>query len=351
LFTPYISLSAHMEVSKRTYSKRTTERVRIQIHTLRLAGYTIQRIADQLQLTQRIVQYTIHQPEKPAPRRGHLPRLSSERAQELITYVTSSEDARRDSYEVLAEAFNCGIKAIRNALRRHGYRRYVILLKPPLTERHKAIRLQWAYEHRNWTYEQWCLILWSDETWTDTTHHRKAWITRTKDELYHPDCVNPRTKSKSSWMFWGCFFGSTKGPGVFWEKSWGSINAERYIQHTLPHVYAMITANPGLRFMQDGASSHTAKKTTKALRQYEIISIQWPALSPDLNPIENLWNTMKDNLQREHGHVLKPTRDQLRAWIMEAWNSIRDDQLKALIESMPYRCQAVIDANGGHTRF
>lgn len=48
------------------------------------------------------------------------------------------------------------------------------------------------------------------------------------------------------------------------------------------------------------------------------IELQWPALSPDLNLIKNPWNTMKNNLQYEYGHVLKPTRDQLRAWIMEA---------------------------------
>ena len=42
---------------------------------------------------------------------------------------------------------------------------------------------------------------------------------------------------------------------------------------------------------------------------------------------------------------------QLRRQVNEAWEAIGEDLLNELIESMPARCQAVIDAEGGHTKF
>ena len=227
---------------RRHYSQRTTERDRIRIHILRAqAHYSYAAIARRLQLTPRAVQYAIHSPETPTPRRGHSPRLNDAQLDELIDYISANQENRRESYEGLAAVFGCGIKAIRNGLKRRGYKRYISLSKPALTERHKIARLQWAYTHRTWSFDDWCTILWSDETWTTTTHHRKTWITRRQDEAYHADCVNVRSPSSSNWMFWGSFYGVTKGPGFFWErKEWGTITGLSYIAHTLPHVYETI---------------------------------------------------------------------------------------------------------------
>ena len=41
-------------------------------------------------------------------------------------------------------------------------------------------------------------------------------------------------------MFWGCFYRYTKGPGIFWEKDWGSINKDSYQAHTVPVIYGYI---------------------------------------------------------------------------------------------------------------
>ena len=48
-------------------------------------------------------------------------------------------------------------------------------------------------------------------------------------------------------MFWGCFYGSIKGPGVFWEKDWGTINAKTYQERILPIVAQFIADNNGLK--------------------------------------------------------------------------------------------------------
>lgn len=103
--------------------------------------------------------------------------------------------------------------------------------------------------------------------------------------------------------------------------------------------------------MQDNASPHRAKVTLDDLANHGIEPIDWPALSPDLNPIETLWDKMKDILQHRHGHVLKPKRWEMRAWVLEAWDAIEETTLRDLIESMPHRCEAVIAAGGGWTKY
>ena len=93
-------------------------------------------------------------------------------------------------------------------------------------------------------------------------------------------------------MFWGCFHGTTKGPGIFWEKDWGSISAETYQSHTVPiiHGYIELQRRAGIELvlMQDGTPSHAAANTKKDLKERGVIVIYWPPFSPDLNPIEKV---------------------------------------------------------------
>ena len=60
---------------------------------------------------------------------------------------------------------NFGEAAIGNALRRRGYSRHISRQKPLLSDENMALRLEWAISHRNWTIDDWCCILWSDETY------------------------------------------------------------------------------------------------------------------------------------------------------------------------------------------
>ena len=107
--------------------------------------------------------------------------------------------------------------------------------------------------------------------------------------------------------------------------------------------------NPHLQLMQDGAPGHSAASTKEELKSRGIRSIFWPAFSPDLNPIENVWNKMKDYLQ--HHFPENMSYDQLRAAVREAWDAIDEDYLHGLIESMHERCWAVIETDGMYTKY
>jgi transposase len=76
--------------------------------------------------------------------------------------------------------------------------------------------------------------------------------------------------------------------------------------------------------------------------------LEWPGNSPDLNPIEHLWAIMKGKLRRRRPSSIP----ELKQIISDIWNNeITQNYLKSLFMSMPRRLQAVIDANGGHTKY
>ena len=101
--------------------------------------------------------------------------------------------------------------------------------------------------------------------------------------------------------------------------------------------------------MQDNAKAHYAAATQKELEERQIQVIVWPPFSPDLNPIEMVWNWMKNYIQEHFEEQMG--YDALRAAVMEAWEAVPESYLHELSQSMHDRCQAVIDARGMHTKY
>jgi len=91
---------------------------------------------------------------------------------------------------------------------------------------------------------------------------------------------------------------------------------------------------------QDGARAHTANNTMSFLNEEGVRVLEWPARSPDISPIENLWSVLKhDVYQRNPQNV-----HQLRLYVKE---SIDNNLISNLVESMNNRVQMVIESEGG----
>jgi len=150
-------------------------------------------------------------------------------------------------------------------------------------------------------------------------------------------------------MVWGGIAYGYRTPLVVID---GNLNAQNTGKTFLgPHVVPLLPAhNVITTLQQDNATSHVARVNLEHLRNHNVDFIDdWPSKSPDLNPIEHVW----DNLDRRVRRRLNPPNNvnELRAALLEAWNNIPQADISKLVLSMRHRCQAVRIAHGGHTRY
>ena len=300
------------------------------------------------------------------PRSGR-PRATSASQDQLII-----QTAKANTRIPLAELCNitnieASLSTIRRRLQEVHIRKWRAVDRPALTAVHAEKRLNWALEQQRWREEKWKKVIWSDESAIQKdSDNRQVWIFRhqNKQEKYAPENVRGRTKyGNLSQMVWGSFCGTKLGPIVFIE---GMINSDVYIsvleQHLLPYIDALRGEDTtNIVFQQDNARPHASKKTHKwledAMEKHEFVLMEWPPNSPDMNPIEHLWEHIKTELHRRYPDtkdlqgspdVIRAT---LRARLAEIWWDIGEEVLDRLIKSMPNRVKALIDADGWYTEY
>jgi transposase len=105
-------------------------------------------------------------------------------------------------------------------------------------------------------------------------------------------------------------------------------------------------------FQQDGASIHKSASTMRWLRSNDVRLLNggiWPALSPDLNPVEHVWPIVSKYLTD------KVFNDKEELWVAlkEGFGKtvLTSKFIKTLYDSMPRRIKAVIEARGGNTKY
>ncbi len=100
-------------------------------------------------------------------------------------------------------------------------------------------------------------------------------------------------------------------------------------------------------FQLDNDPKHTSKAPVGFLKKNRVKVIQWPSMSPDLNPIEHLWGILK----RQVEHHSPSSIQSLKEVILEEWKKIDLAKCRQLVHSMPRRLGAVIKNHGGHTKY
>jgi transposase len=326
---------------------------------MRSLGFTYKQIASHLNVTERAVAYSCKK-MKATPQHknaGRPARLQQNEVDKIIDFMRQSRRTRQMTANQLAfELFPDGDVSgsmVDAALKKRGYNRRIALRKPALTPAHRRARLKWVEEHVNWTIKQWEGILWSDKTWVTSGQHRKAYVWRLDNEVYEDSCLVDKIQRKQAWMFWGSFHGDSKGPCQFWDRNeMGTISAHTYCSYVLPllvdYFAKMKKKGVQLIYQQDGASSHTANSTKTAFKRMGISTCAWPAKSPDLNPIETLWNIMKDWIAKHYPEYSSNAQYNRRV-VTAAWDAIGQDTLRSLLATIKQRYQDIIDTKGSYT--
>lgn len=228
------------------------------------------------------------------------------------------------------------------------FKHFVARPKPLLTDVHKEKRLQFCNKYLATDVEKWKGVLWSDEAKFTVTSSRKQRVyRRLGSDPYDPKFTHNSAKYPDSLMVWGCFSYCGAGKLVVLPKN-TSMNQNNYLEllcDNLPECFEVCRAHT---FMQDNAPCHRAKSVTTWLQDCCVDFIEdWPANSPDLNPIENLWSIIKRKLC-DHNTSTLP---RLEAVLQQLWAEISLSTLQSLVESVPLRLQECIRRKGMPTKY
>ncbi|GFS50332.1 transposable element Tcb2 transposase [Trichonephila clavipes] len=233
---------------------------------------------------------------------------------------------------------------VRNRLHNAGLYARRPVVCAPLNGRQRRNRLCWAREHVSWTQQQWASVMFTDESrFTMESDSGRLLIWREQRTRYHQ---SPPTLLKDtvievveSWFEQGSRSNLHTDLHVFHR---GTVTGLRYRDETLdPYVrpYAAAIGN-------DNARPYRARIVEEYLEDHGLERQEWPARSPDLNPIEHLW----DYLGREVAALNPPPRSlhELKQGLLCVWSSLPIPVSDNLINSMGNRCRQCIQVRGGH---
>lgn len=248
-----------------------------------------------------------------------------------------------------------GLRRISSQTVRRRLRRYGIIARRParrpiLTLQHRQRRLQWARQHLRWDQRQWNHVLFTDESrFSLNRADGRVRVYRRRGERFADNTVMEADRfGGGSVMVWGGITATQKTNLIIIA---GNLTGQRYRDEILqPAVIPFLRQHgPGVTLQQDNARPHTARIVQHFLAQNNVDVLPWPAKSPDMSPIEHVWDEMERRLRRSPNPPV--TLQQLQQRLRDIWNNIPQRCHTRLVNSMRRRCVACINAAGGHTRY
>ncbi|GFT25985.1 transposable element Tcb2 transposase [Trichonephila clavipes] len=215
----------------------------------------------------------------------------------------------------------------------------------PLTPAHRRRRSLWCWEHRNWRDNEWGRVLFTDESrFSLSSDSHRILIWRQRGSRNHPSNIIERDMygGRGVHVWGGIMLGSRTDLHIF---DAGSFNATRYCNEILPYVH-LFRGAMGLQFllMDDNAPCHRTVAAEQLLESEDIERMDWPARSPDLNPIEHVWNFLGRRLA---ARTLPPvTIRELRLALQDEWAAMPQQLIDTLILSMGRRCETCLAVSG-----
>jgi len=151
-------------------------------------------------------------------------------------------------------------------------------------------------------------------------------------------------------MVWGCISHDWKLDLVTIQ---GNLTGDQYIRDVLqPVVIPHFDIHPLATrpvYMEDKAMSHRSRSVIAYLQSEAVTSVLWPAMSPNLNPIEHIWDILGSGIQVREPPV--QNFRQLEAALHRTWQQLSQQDIPRLTGGMRRKVEAVIQARGGYTRY
>lgn len=244
-------------------------------------------------------------------------------------------------------------RTIRRHLVRAGLRSRRVLRRPLLTPRHRQARMRWAMTRCHFREPQWRRIIFTDESrFLLRSVDGRMRVRRYEGEVLRNDLICETTQQGGgSVMVWGGICSDGRTSLVVLPTS---LNGPRYRQllqeHLLPWAEELLgPRETAWKLQDDNAAPHRSRVVQDFLDQSGVRRIEWPARSPDLNPIEHLWDEMGRRVRQRDPPVSSLT--ELANALREVWEAIPQTVIQTLIRSMPRRLHQVLRTRGGHTSY
>ncbi len=142
-------------------------------------------------------------------------------------------------------------------------------------------------------------------------------VWRKGGEAQSPSCLKSSVKFPQSVMIWGAMSSAGVGSLCFLKTNITAPVYQDILEHFMLPSADQLFKDADLIFQQDLAPAYTAKSTKSWLNDQGVGVLDWPANSPDLNPIKNLWCIVKRRMRNKR----PKTADELKAAVKETWAS------------------------------
>jgi transposase len=280
------------------------------------------------------------------PRTGR-PRIETEQKMRLIKKILRAH--RQKGVRALTAEAKCNWSksTTHQRLMGAGWKNMKVRRRPVLSEKQKEERMTFARTHLV-EKTDFDIVVFSDEKKfrfdaPDVWH--KYWI-----ELGEPpvlDCFSRDYGHYKGVMVWMAL--SSAGI-VHIERVEGKLDAERYATMLTGDACAAMHAAHGTDFVlqQDNAPPHRAASTLAVFQEAGIRTLPWPALSPDLNPVENVWSLLARRVYADGRHY-----DSEHA----LWNAVQTvaklipvETVRDLVHGVPHRLTALLERHGEYVQ-
>lgn len=325
------------------------------------AGTSQTAVARRLHVNQSTISHLVSRHQQTGsvadrPRPGQLP-------------VTTARQDRQIRLAHLRDRFRTAATTAANTIGRHGRRIHPITVRrrlrqaglrprrpyrgPILQPRHRQARRQFAHRYGRQPRLFFRRIVFSDESrYCVSFVDGRERVYRRHGERYANACVRQRDRfGGGSVMVWGAINAGFRSDLHVIQ---GNLTAQRYVDEILrAEVVPLLRRHQRRRrqliFQHDNARPHAARVTQAFIQEARINVMDWPAYSPDLNPIEHLWDELGRQVYRRP--IPPATVADLTLALHQEWRNIPMAFITRLCDSMPQRIHACARADGGHTRY
>ncbi|GFX50780.1 transposable element Tcb2 transposase [Trichonephila clavipes] len=218
----------------------------------------------------------------------------------------------------------------------------------PLTPAHLRRRSLWCREHRNWRDNEWGRVLFTDESkFSLSSDSHRILIWRERGSRNNPSNIIEKDKygGRGVLVWGGIMLGSRTDLHIF---DAGSVNGTRYCNEILLPYVRLFRGVIVLKFlfMDDNAPCHRTVAAEQLLESENIERMDWPERSPDLNPIEHVWDFLGRRLAARTSPPV--TIRELRLALQGEWAAMPQQLIDTLILSVGRRCETCLAVRGDH---